>query len=139
MAKQIGDWPTARAVERTIPQIRFAPGSEPVKLPVGLRNIIATESADLKAEVDTCSITYAYWYWSDQTLENVASELKLPLKAICTSHCLGWSIDVLAAEFALTNVQADRNDRGNDHWRGASARASCRTNQVCSRTITTAS
>ena len=47
MAKQIGDWPTARAVERTIPQIRFAPGSEPVKLPVGLRHIIATESDNL--------------------------------------------------------------------------------------------
>ena len=59
MTKQIGDWPTARAVERTIPQIRFASGSEPVILPVGLRNIIATESANLKAEVDACAITYA--------------------------------------------------------------------------------
>ena len=49
MAKQIGDWPTARAVERTFPQIRFPSDSEPVKLPVGLRHIIATESANLKA------------------------------------------------------------------------------------------
>ena len=62
MAKQIGDWPAARAVERTIPQKRFALGSEPVKLPVGLRHIIATESTNLKAAVDACSITYAYWY-----------------------------------------------------------------------------
>ena len=57
MAKQIGDWPTARAVQRTIPQIRFERGSEPVKLHVGLRHIIATESANLKAEIDACSIT----------------------------------------------------------------------------------
>ena len=111
MTKQIGDWPTACAVERTIPQIRFAPGSEPVKLPVRLRHIIATESANLKAEIDACSITYARWYQAritDRTLAEVASELKLPLKAICTSLGLGWKIDVLAAEFALTNVQADK-------------------------------
>ena len=44
MMKQIGDWPAARAVETTSPQIRFAPGAEPVKLLVGLRNIFATES-----------------------------------------------------------------------------------------------
>ena len=44
MIKQVGDWPAARAVERTIHHIHFAPGSEPVKLPVGLRNIIATDS-----------------------------------------------------------------------------------------------
>ena len=111
MAKQIGDWPAASAVERTIPQIRFALVSEPVKLPVGLRYIIATESANLKAEVDACSITYAYWYQSrlvNRTLANVASELKLPLTAICTSLGLGWNIDVLAAEFELTNAQADK-------------------------------
>ena len=36
LTKQIGTWPAARTVERTIPQISFATGIEPVKLPVGL-------------------------------------------------------------------------------------------------------
>ena len=52
MTKQIGEWTAARAVERTIPQIRFAPGAEPVNLPVGLRHIIGTESTNMKAEVN---------------------------------------------------------------------------------------
>ena len=43
LTKQIGAWPAARMVERTIPQISFATGIEPVKLPVGLRDIVAAE------------------------------------------------------------------------------------------------
>ena len=77
---------------------------------MGLPNIIATESANLKAEVDACAITYAHWYQTrpvDRTLANVASDLKLPPKTICTSLGLGWNLDVLTAEFALTNNQAD--------------------------------
>ena len=58
-----------------------------------------------------CSSTYAYWYQTrltDRTLADVASELKLPLRAICTSLGLGWNIDVLAADFSLTNIQTDK-------------------------------
>ena len=50
IARQIGEWPAARTVERTIPQIRFAQGVEPVKLAVGLRHNIAAESTNLKAK-----------------------------------------------------------------------------------------
>ena len=59
LAKQIGAWPAARTVERTIPQIHFATGIEPVKLPVGIRHIVANEATNLKDEVDAASITYA--------------------------------------------------------------------------------
>ena len=62
LVKQIGAWPAARTVERTIPQIHFATGIEPVKLPVGLRHIVATEATNPKDEVDAASITYAQWY-----------------------------------------------------------------------------
>ena len=92
MTKQIGDWHDASTVEKTITKIHIAPGSEPGKLPVGLRHIIATESTNLKAEVDACAITYAHWYQTrliDRTLVNVACELKLSLEAICTRLGLG--------------------------------------------------
>ena len=111
MMKQIGDWLAARAVESTIPQIRFAPGAELVKLPVGLCNIIATESTNLKAEVDAGAITYAHWYqvrFIDRTMSDVACELKLPREAVCTSLGLGWNLDVLATELAVTDSQANK-------------------------------
>ena len=111
LIKQIGAWPAARTVERTIPQIHFATGIEPVKLPVGLRHIVAAEAANLKAEVDAASITYAQWSQArfvDRTLAEVAREHDCPLEAFCTSLGLGWNIDVIAAEFSLTNVQADK-------------------------------
>ena len=107
VVKQIVEWP--RTVERTIPQIHFASGVEPVKLALGLRH--ATQSTNLKAEVDAAAKTYAHWYQTrfvDRTLADVARELNLPLETFCTSLGLGWNIDVLAAEFSLTNVQADK-------------------------------
>ena len=52
LTKQIGTWPAARTVERTIPQISFATGIEPVKLPVCLRHIVAAEATNLKDEVE---------------------------------------------------------------------------------------
>ena len=111
LVKQIGAWPAARTVERTIPQIHFATGIEPVKLPVGLRHIVAAEATNLKAEVDAASITYSQWYQArfvDRTLAEVARERDCPLEAFCTSLGLGWNIDVIAAEFSLTNAQADK-------------------------------
>ena len=59
LVKQIGAWPAARTVEKTIPQIHFAAGIEPVKLSVGLRHIVAAEATNLKIEIDAAGTTYA--------------------------------------------------------------------------------
>ena len=88
LTKQIGAWPAARTVERTIPQIHFASGIESVKLSVGLQCIVAIEATNLKAEVDAAATTYAYWYqtrFATRTLAEVARELNCPLEAFCTS------------------------------------------------------
>ena len=111
LVKQIEAWPAALTVERTFPQIHFATGIEPVKLPVGIRHILANEATNLKNEVDAASITYAHWYQTrfvNRTLAEVAREHDCPLEAFCTSLGLGWNIDVITAEFSLTNVQADK-------------------------------
>ena len=111
LTKQIGAWPAARTVERTIPQIHFASGIEPVKLPVGLRCIVAMEATNLKAEVDAAATTYAYWYqtrFATRTLAEVARELNCPLEAFCTSLGLGWNLEVLTSEFSLTSTQTDK-------------------------------
>ena len=106
-----GMQPAARTVERTIPQIHFASGIEPVKLPVGLRCIVAMEATNLKAEVDAAATTYAYWYqtrFATRTLAEVARELNCPLEAFCTSLGLGWNLEVLTSEFSLTSTQTDK-------------------------------
>ena len=111
LTKQIEAWPAARSVERTTPQISFATEIEPVKLPVGLRHIVAAEATNLKDKVDAASITYTQWYQTrfvDRTLADVARDLDCPLEFFCTSLGLGWNIDVIAAEFSLTNTQADK-------------------------------
>ena len=111
LTKQIGAWPAARTVERTIPQIHFASGIEPVKLSVGLRCIVAMEATNLKAEVDAAATTYAYWYqtrFATRTLAEVARELNCPLEAFCTSLGLGWNLEVIASEFSLTPMQTDK-------------------------------
>ena len=111
VVKQIEDWPVARTVERTIPQIHFAAGIEPAKLPVGVRCIVAAEATNLKSTVDAAALTYAQWYQTrfiDRTLADGAQELGRPFEAFCTSLGLGWNIEVLTAEFNLTNVQADK-------------------------------
>ena len=110
LVKQIGAWPAARTVERTIPQVHFAAGIEPVKLPVGLRHIVAAEATNLKNEVDASGTTYAQWYQTrfvSKTLAEVTRELNCPLEAFCTSLGLGWNIEVVTAEFSLTTIQAD--------------------------------
>ena len=111
LVKQIGAWPAARTVERTIPQVHFAAGIEPVKLPVGLRHIEAAEATNLKAEVDAAGTTHAQWYQTrfvSRTLAEVARELNCPLEAFCTSLGLGWNIEVVTTEFSLTTTQADK-------------------------------
>ena len=74
LTKQIGAWPAARTVERTILQIHFATGIEPVKLPVGLRHIVAAEATNLKDEVDAASITYAQWFAAGFSLTNAQAD-----------------------------------------------------------------
>ena len=111
LTKQIGAWPAARTVERTIPQIHFASGIEPVKLSVGLRCIVAIEATNLKAEVDAAATTHAYWYqtrFATRTLAEVARELNCPLEAFCTSLGLGWNLEVITSEFSLTPTQTDK-------------------------------
>ena len=111
LVKQIGAWPAARTVERTIPQNHFAKGIEPVMLSVGLRHIVAAEATNLKTEVDAAGTTYAQWYQTrfiNRTLAEVARELNCPLEAFCTSLGLGWKIEVVAAKFSLTTIQADK-------------------------------
>ena len=111
LVKQVGAWPAARTVERTIPQVHFAAGIEPVKLPVGLRHIVAAEATNQKTEVDAAGTTYAQWYQTrfvSRTLAEVARELNCPLEAFCTSLGLGWNIEVVTAEFSLTTIQADK-------------------------------
>ena len=111
LTKQIGAWPAARTVERTIPQIHFASGIEPVKLSVGLRCIVAIEATNLKAEVDAAATTYANWYqtrFATRTLAEVARELNCPLEAFCTSLGLGWNLEVVISEFSLTTTQTDK-------------------------------
>ena len=111
LTKQIGAWRAARTVQRTIPQIHFASGIEPVKLSVGLRCIVAVEATNLKAEVDAAGTTYAHWYqarFATRTLAEVARELNCPLEAFCTSLGLGWNLEVVTAEFSLTTIQADK-------------------------------
>ena len=111
LTKQIGAWPAARTVERTIPQIHFASGIEPVKLYVGLRCIVAIEATNLKAEVDAAATTYANWYqtrFATRTLAEVARELNCPLEAFCTSLGLGWNLEVVTSEFSLTITQTDK-------------------------------
>ena len=44
----------------------------------------------------------------NRTLAEVAREHDCPLEAFCTSLGLGWNIDVITAEFSLTNVQGDK-------------------------------
>ena len=110
LVMQIGAWPAALSVERTIPQVHFAAGIEPVKLPVGLRHIVAAEATNLKTEVDAAGTTYAHWYQTrfvSRTLAEVARELNCPLEAFCTILGLGWNIEVVT-EFSLTTIQADK-------------------------------
>ena len=108
LSKQIGAWPAARTVERTIPQIHFASGIEPVKLSVGLRCIVTIEATNLKAKVDAVATTYAYWYqtrFATRTLAEVARELNCPLEGFCTSLGLGWNLEVITSEISLTPTQ----------------------------------
>ena len=136
LVKQIGAWPAARTVERTIPQVHFAAGIERVKLPVGLKHIVAAEATNLKTEVDAAGTTYAQWYQTSfvsRTLAEVARELNCPLEGFCTSLGLGWNIEVVIFTHHLTRRQAVGNYRRSHYWRSASARANDGSDEVRGR------
>ena len=59
---QIGRGTANHEVERTIPQIRFAEATEIIKLPLGLRYIVAREAVVLGQAVQACERINAEWY-----------------------------------------------------------------------------
>ena len=92
LMKQIGDWPAVRAVQRTIPQICFAARTEPIKISIGLRTIIAYDAINLKVETEARAITYAHWYQTRivrRTRSEISRDLSLPIEALSTSFGLG--------------------------------------------------
>ena len=75
---QIGRWPLNREVEHTIPQIQFADNTEIIKMPLGLRHIVANKAVTIDQLVHAREVTYGDWYhdsWATVTLEMAARAL----------------------------------------------------------------
>ena len=53
-----GRWPLNREVERTIPQIQIADNTEIIKMPLGLRHIVAHEAVTLEQFLQAREVTY---------------------------------------------------------------------------------
>ena len=105
---QIGRWPLNREVERTIPQIQFANSTEIIKMPLCVRHLVAQEAVTLDELVQAREVTYGDWYQdrlATVTLEMAARGLYASFPALLTSFGLGWHLDVIAAEFCLTDDQ----------------------------------
>ena len=104
---QIGRWPLNREIERTIPQTQFANNTEIIKMPVGVRHLVAQEAVTLDELVQAREVTYGDWYQDRLatvvTLEMAARGLSASFPALLTSFGLGWHLDVIAAEFCLTD------------------------------------
>ena len=108
---QIGRWPVNSEMERTIPQVRFASGIEIIKLPLGLRYILAREANVLKRAMQACELIYAEWYHNQletPTLTEIPRALSVSLPALGTCFGLGWNLDVLTDDFKLNNAQVQR-------------------------------
>ena len=92
---QIGRWPANREVERTIPQINFAENTEIVKLPLGLRHIVALvahEAVTLEQAIQSREMTYGEWYQdglATVSLPMAARELSISFPALLTSFASG--------------------------------------------------
>ena len=103
---QIGRWPLNREIERTIPQTQFANKTEIIKMPLGVRHLVAQEAVTLDEQVQAREVTYGDWYQdrlATVTLEMAARGLSASFPALLTSLGLGWHLDVIAAEFCLTD------------------------------------
>ena len=59
---QLNRWPLNREVERTIPQIQFADNTEIIKMPLGIKHIVAHEAVTLSNLVQAKETTYGDWY-----------------------------------------------------------------------------
>ena len=59
---QIGRRPLNREIERTIPQIQFANNTEIIKMPLGVRHLVAQEAVTLDELVQAREVTYGDWY-----------------------------------------------------------------------------
>ena len=108
---QVGRWPLNREVERTIPQIQFADDSEIIKMPLGIKHILAHEAVTLNNLVQAKEVTYGDWYndrLATVTLEMVTRTLSVSFHALLTSFGRGWHMDVVADEFNLTDGQLQK-------------------------------
>ena len=108
---QLKRWPLNREVERTIPQIQFADKTEIIKMPLGIRHIVAHEAVTLSNLVQAKEAIYGDWYedrLTTVTLEMTARTLSVFFQALLTSFGLGWHMDVIADEFNLTDGQLQR-------------------------------
>ena len=89
---QIGRWPLSRETERTIPQMQFADNTEIIKMPLGVRHLVAQEAVHLEALVQAREATYGDWYqdrMATVTLEMAARGLSTSFPALLTSFGLG--------------------------------------------------
>ena len=108
---QISRWLANREVERTIPQVRFTEATEIIKLPLGLRHIMAREAVVLEQAVQACELTYGEWYKTQLTTVTfpVAScALSVYFPALMTSFGLDWNLDVITDEFELNRDQVKK-------------------------------
>ena len=77
-------------------------------MPLGVRHLVAQEAVTLDELVQAREVTYGD---SNQdrlatvTLEMAATGLSASFPALLTSFGLGWHLDVIAAEFCLTDDQ----------------------------------
>ena len=108
---QLNRCPLSREVERTIPQVQFAENTEIIKMPLGIRRIVAHEAVTLSNLVRAKKATYGDWYndrLATVTLEMAARTLSVSFHALLTSFGLGWHMDVIADEFNLTDGQLQK-------------------------------
>ena len=108
---QLNRWPLNREVERTNPQVQFADNTEIIKMPLGIRHIVAHEAVTLSNLVQAKEATYGDWYndrLATVTPEMAARTLSFSFYALPTSFGLGWHMDVIADEFNLTDGQLQK-------------------------------
>ena len=76
-----------------------------------MRHLVAQEAVTLDELVQAREVTYGDWYQdrlATVTLEMAARGLSASFPVLLTSFGLGWHLDVIAAEFCLTDDQLKR-------------------------------
>ena len=108
---QTGRWPANCEVKRTIPQDLFAENTEIIKLPLGLRHIVAHEAVVLERAIQARETTYCEWYhdrFATVTLTLAAQELSVSFPALMTRFDPGWSLDVVNDEFNIIQTRVKK-------------------------------